>query len=122
MKKLLVGAVAALWMSLAATVAKAEPPAQAVPSRVEAMALLRSAHSTTEYHALALYFHQQQSELALQAQAEKQEWQRRSQNLVSLAAKYPRPVDSSRYRYEYFQSRADQAAQLAAHFDQLAIQ
>ena len=49
------------------------------------------------------YFRAQQTKYQRQAQEEKAEWERRSQNVTGPAAKYPRPVDSSRDRYEYFE-------------------
>lgn len=122
MKKVLVCAIAPLLVAVAVAVSTAEPSTQATLSATDVSTLLRTAHSPVQYHALALYFHQHQAELLLQAQAEKTEWQRRSQNVVGIAAKYPRPVDSARNRYEYFQYEADRAGQQAVHFDSLAAE
>jgi hypothetical protein len=120
MKKILVSAIASLLVTMATAAVQAEPSTQLVSSHAEVAALLRSAHSTTQYHVLAIYFHQQQTALDLEAQAEKAEWQSRSRNSAGMAAKYPRPADSSRFRYEYLKSKAETAARHAAHFEELA--
>jgi hypothetical protein len=82
--------------------------------------MMREARTVEQYHALADYFRSQQQRLELQAQAEKEEWQRRSQNVSGPAAKYPRPVDSSRNRYEYFSYEAQEMQRQAGHYDDLA--
>jgi len=89
----------------------AQPGAQLTKAQVKQLA--RDAHTPEQYGALARYFGQQ-------ADDEKKEWIRRSQNIVSVAAKYPRPVDSARYLYEYYTYEASEAGQLAAKYDQLA--
>jgi hypothetical protein len=55
-----------------------------------------------------------------QAAEEKKEWERRSQNVTSAAAKYPRPADSSRNLYEYYMYKASKAETLEAKYSQLA--
>ena len=89
-------------------------------SQAQVNQLVRDAHSTEQYKALADYFLDRQNKYLRQAADEKQEWVRRSQNVTVLAAKYPRPVDSSRYRYEYFTYKAAQAKELAERFGKLA--
>jgi len=64
--------------------------------------MARGAHTAQQYHVLAGYFRAQQQKFEREAQSEKQEWDRRSQNTSGLAQKYPRPVDSSKNRFEYF--------------------
>ena len=59
------------------------------------------AAQSSELRAQAAHFR----DLAAQ---EKLEWQRRSTNSSALGQKYPRPADSSRYRYEYFSLMASQ--------------
>jgi hypothetical protein len=88
-------------------------------SKGELHKLVREAHSTDQYRALAKYFRAQQIKFQQQAQAEKAEWERRSENVTSIAAKYPRPVDSSRNRYEYFTYEAAQMDQRASHYENL---
>jgi hypothetical protein len=82
--------------------------------------MMREARTADQYRTLADYFRSQQQHIELQAQAEKEEWQRRSQNVSGPAAKYPRPVDSSRNRYEYFSCEAQEMQRQAAHYDDLA--
>ena len=82
--------------------------------------LARDAHTPEQYSALAAYYGNQQKDYLQQAAEEKQEWIRRSQNIVSIAAKYPRPVDSARYLYEYYAYEAAQTGELAAKYAQLS--
>ena len=71
------------------------------------------------HDALAQYFRSQQLADEQQAQSEKTEWERRSQNVTGSAAKYPRPVDSSRNRYEYYAYEAQQMGQQAEYYEGL---
>jgi len=89
-------------------------------TQVQLKQLAHDAHTPEQYSALAGFYGQQQKSLLLQAAEEKQEWVRRSQNIVSVAAKYPRPVDSARYLYEYYSSKANEAGQLEAKYSALA--
>jgi hypothetical protein len=82
--------------------------------------MIRQAHTPQEYQVLAGYFRSRQQKFEQQAQAEKEEWQRRSQNVTGPAAKWPRPVDSSKNRYDYFTCQANQMAQQAARYESLA--
>jgi hypothetical protein len=94
----------------------------AVPNytKAELHKLVREAHSSEQYRALARYFRGQQTKYQQQAQEEKAEWERRSQNVTGLAAKYPRPVDSSRNRYEYFNYELGLMDSQASHYENLA--
>ncbi|HTB96916.1 MAG TPA: hypothetical protein VK716_07890 [Terracidiphilus sp.] len=89
-------------------------------SKEELHKLVREAHSVDQYRQLASYFRARQIKLQQQAQAERAEWQRRSQDISSVSMKYPRPVDSSRNRYEYFMYEAGQMDQEASHYENLA--
>ena len=82
--------------------------------------MMQDAHSAPQYQALAAYFRSRQGEFAQQAQSEKREWERRSQNVAGSAAKYPRPGDSSKNRYEYLTYEAQQMSQQAAHYESLS--
>jgi hypothetical protein len=104
---------------LAAGMACAESQSGTELSRADLQTMIRSAHSAQQYQALATYFRGRQQALEKQAQAEKAEWDRRSQVTASVAQKYPRPVDSSRNRYEYFTNQANQMGQQAAHYESL---
>jgi hypothetical protein len=74
-----------------------------------------------QYEVLAKYYRGRQVTFSDQAAQEKQEWFRRSQNVVLINAKYPRPVDSARYLYEYYADQAQRSDQLATKYEQLAI-
>jgi hypothetical protein len=82
--------------------------------------LTRDAHTPAQYSALAKVYGNQQNNYLQKAAEEKQLWIQRSQNIVSIAAKYPRPVDSARYLYEYYSTMAAESGQLAAKYDQLS--
>jgi hypothetical protein len=89
-------------------------------SKAELAQLRKEAHTQEQYRALAVYFDQRKSSFQEQANQEKKEWERRSQNVVGPAAKYPRPVDSARNLYEYYDYEADQAGILQAQYERLA--
>lgn len=82
--------------------------------------LAREAHTPDQYKALATYYEKRQKNYLQQAADEKQEWVRRSQITTSLYAKYPKPVDSARYLYEYYSEEASEAGALSAKYRQLA--
>jgi hypothetical protein len=82
--------------------------------------MLHEAHTPEQYNALAGYFAGRHDFYAQQASEEKAEWMRRSQNVMVVAAKYPRPVDSARNLYEYYSLKASEAADNEAKYRQLA--
>jgi len=84
--------------------------------------LTLAAHTPEQYKELSGYYAGLEGKFQRQAAEEKQEWQRRSQNVTVVAAKYPRPVDSSRYRYEYFTAKASEAGSMATKYAQMAAQ
>lgn len=81
--------------------------------------LTKSAHTNAQYKQLATYYHQEETIYRAKAADEKAERDRRAQINAALYQKYPRPVDSSEYRYEAFSVDADHAAAQAQHYDQL---
>jgi hypothetical protein len=89
-------------------------------TKAQAKQLIRDAHAPDQYRALAGYYGAQQSGYLQQAAEEEKEWMRRNQNIVSIAAKYPRPVDSARYLYEYYKYEASEAGKLAVKYDRLS--
>ena len=113
-------AIAAAVVLTAVTFSYAEPTSAPQFSKTELQRMMKEAHTPQQYKTLADYFKSQQQKYQQQAQSEKQEWDRRSQNVTGPAAKYPRPVDSSRNRYEYFAYEAQQMSHQAAHYDELA--
>jgi hypothetical protein len=82
--------------------------------------LLREAHSAVQYRLLASFYRDKEDKLLAEAKSEKQEWIRLSVNGQGVAAKYPRPADSSRIRYEYLTYEAAKMDRQAEHFDDLA--
>jgi len=96
-----------------------------LPSRRNGAISLRddqphTANTPADYKQLAGYYHQQEAKYRAEAAAEKAERDRRAQVNASVYQKYPRPVDSSQYRYESYTTDADQAALKAQHYEQLA--
>jgi hypothetical protein len=91
-------------------------------TRIEIKQMVREAHTPEQFSALASYYGVQQKHYLQQAAEEKEEWERRSQNVMVVAAKYPRPVDSARYLYEYYLTEATEAEGLATKYSQLATQ
>jgi hypothetical protein len=82
--------------------------------------MVRDAHTPEQYAALAGYYEMRQKDYLLKAAEAKQEWMRRSQNVMVVAAKYPRPVDSARYLCEYYTLMASEAGSYADKFARLA--
>jgi len=117
------GIVVSMAMGLAVAVAGIAQPTTAQVSnysQAEIRQMIHDAHTPQQYQTLAAYFRARQHDFEKKAHSEKTEWERRSQDVAGPAAKYPRPVDSSRNRYEYFAYEADQMAQKAAHFESLS--
>jgi hypothetical protein len=82
--------------------------------------LTKDAHTPAQYGVLAGYYGSQQKQYLAKAADEKQEWARRSANIMLTAAKYPRPVDSAHYLCDYYTYKAAEAGQLAAKYSQSA--
>ena len=113
-------ALAMTVVAVAAAPILAQPTDQHTYTKSEIKQMIRDAHSAQQYHKIAAYFEGRQQYFKQQAQSEKLEWERRSQNVTGPAAKYPRPVDSSRNRYEYFSYEVQQMALQAEHFESLS--
>ena len=90
-------------------------------TRAELRPQIQNAHTPQQYEALAGYFRQQQKSLQAKAAEEKVLWDARAQNVVASSNKYPRPVDSAHYLYEYYADGADRNGKLADHYQQLAL-
>jgi hypothetical protein len=89
-------------------------------SRRELKRLEQGAKTSAQFTVLAGYYRQREREFSAKAADQKIEWERRSQNVTGPSAKPPRPVDSARNLYEYYQYEADQAAKLAAQYEKSA--
>jgi hypothetical protein len=111
-------AIAAFTVS--AGLAHAQNSMNAGMSHAQLEQMLHSARTVEQYQMLAGYFHERQLVFEEKAQAEKVEWDRRSQITAASYQKYPRPADSSRNRYEYFTYEAQQMSDQAAHYESLS--
>jgi len=96
------------------------PEIRAHYTQAQVKQMTLTARTSTQYAALANYFGEQRSTYLQQAAEEKKEWERRSQNIVSTAAKYPRPVDSARNLYEYYMYKASEAGTFEAKYNRMA--
>jgi hypothetical protein len=83
-------------------------------------AMAKEARSPAQFGALAAGYAALQKEYLTKAAEEKQEWERRSAQIQLTAAKYPRPVDSAHYLYDYYTLMAQDAEQRSARYQQLA--
>lgn len=118
-KMQVLAAVAAI--AVTAGLAHAQNSMNAGMSHAQLEQMLRSAHTVEQYQMLANYFHARQLVFEEKAQSEKVELDRRSQVAAASYEKYPRPVDSSRNRYEYFMLEAKQMSDQAAHYESLSM-
>jgi hypothetical protein len=82
--------------------------------------LARSAHAPDQYRALATYYSERQKNYLQQAEKEKKEWEQMRQSTVSMAAKYPRPVDSARNAYESYMAKASESGALEEKYSRMA--
>ena len=107
-------------LAVSVNLAQSEPTNTPHYSKAQIKQMAQEAHTAQQYRALADYFRGQQQKFDQEAQSEKKEWERRSQNTTGLAQKYPRPVDSSKNRYEYFKYEAEDMNQQASRYESLA--
>jgi len=105
---------------MAAGIAVARADGSAHLTKPELQRMIRTANNQEQYLTLAHYFRAEQRRFEGEAQEERQEWIRRSANVTGVAAKYPRPVDSSKNRYEYFLYEAREMDRQAAHYEGLS--
>jgi hypothetical protein len=110
---------AVVFFAAVCQVGFAAAPLEQNLTKSEADRMAHTAKTPEQYHALASYFRAQQINYQQQADAEKAEWQRRESVPSALAMKYPRPVDSSRNRYEYFAYESGQMGEKAAYYEGL---
>jgi hypothetical protein len=110
--------VALAGIAPAQTTSSVANSSQITPAQAKSLA--KQANTPGQYRALASYYESQQKSYLAKAAEEKQEWARRSTNIVLTAAKYPRPVDSAHYLYDYYSYKAAEAAEFTTRFQQLA--
>lgn len=113
-------AVALAASVLAVSALNAQTDKSATYSHRDLKKMVQDAHTPEQYATLASYYRFRQQAFEQRAQSEMTEWARRSQCVFALANKYPRPVDSSRNRYEYFAYESRQMSQLADRYQRLA--
>lgn len=89
-------------------------------TQAEVKQLVQTAHAPEQYTALANYYRARQESYLQRAAEEKKEWERRSENVMGVLAKYPRPVDSARNLYEYYTYKASEAGTLVSKYQNLA--
>ena len=113
-------AIALAASVFAASAVNAQTYGSSTYSRGELKTMAHDAHTPEQYEALASYYRFRQQVFEQRAQSEMAEWIRRSQFVFATANKYPRPVDSSRNRYEYFAYESRQMSQLADRYERLS--
>lgn len=113
-------ACAFLACAAASVAVRAEPAGTQNMSRSDLRHMVQNARTSEDFLTLASYYRWRQQELEQQAQSEKMEWARRAMNPFLVAAKYPNPVDSSKYRFQYFSYEAQKMSAQAAHFEGLS--
>jgi hypothetical protein len=106
-----------LALAAGSVAARAQSSAPVKYSNAQLKQMRQEAHNTEQYEALASYFRTRQQDFEQKAQVEKAEWERRSQNVTSTAAKYPRPVDSAKNLYDYYTYEAQQMSQEVAFYE-----
>jgi len=89
-------------------------------SRAELSKLTHEARTWEQYQTLASYYRFRQQVFQQQAKLDLTEWARRSLYVTGPAAKYPRPVDSAKYRYQYFSYESEQMRLQADRYQRLA--
>jgi hypothetical protein len=89
-------------------------------TQAQLKAMAKEAHSPAQFGAVAGGYAALQKEYLTKAAEEKQEWERRSAQIQLTAAKYPRPVDSAHYLYDYYTLMAQDAQQRSSRYHQLA--
>jgi hypothetical protein len=82
--------------------------------------LKQEPHTSGQYQTLAHYYGERQKKSLQQAAEAKAEWERRSYNIMGVLAKYPRPVDSALYLYEYYTAKAEEFETLEAKYRNMA--
>ncbi|MGA3031635.1 MAG: hypothetical protein ABSD70_00015 [Terracidiphilus sp.] len=113
-------AVAALALAVTTGAARAATPQTQNLSHAELKQMIQNAHTAEDYLTLASYFRWRQQQFTQQAHDELAFWAQRSMNISLEAAKYPRPADSSRNRYDYFTYEAQQMGRKAAYYEGLS--
>jgi hypothetical protein len=82
--------------------------------------MVREAHTPEQYSDLADYYAIRQRMFKQKAREEMRLWAERNAMINPIYEKWPRPVDSARNLYEYYEYRAGECAKLEAKYSRLA--
>ena len=88
------------------------------PAQIHKMA--REARTVQQFTVLADYYQTRRRIFQRRAAEEMHLWAERNAVITPLSEKWPRPVDSSRNRYEYYEQMADESAALVERYNKLA--
>jgi hypothetical protein len=113
-------ALAVLAFAVASCTARAAAPQAQNLSHSELKTMMQNAHSTEDFLTLASYFRWREAQFDQKAHEELTFWAQRSMNVSLAAAKYPRPEDSAKNRYEYFVYESQKMSAQAARYENLA--
>jgi hypothetical protein len=118
MKGIIVGAILCfLGASTVGAQTTTTAAAKAHYTRAQLRSDMRNAKTPAEYNALRDYFSHAAELSRIKAAEEKQEWDRRKSY---PPRKYPSPVDSAHYLYDYYLQDAEMKTAKADHYQQLA--
>jgi len=114
--------VAAMFAPVLANAATRPASDQPQYTSVQIRRMAREAHTVEQYTQLIDYYQSQHRLYQRKAAEMMGEWARRNEVIAPLYEKYPRPVDSARNLYEYYQYEATQASAKVALYNRLADQ
>ena len=122
MKRFLVVLGIVMIAAIAADLSAAEKQSAEEPqySSAQIKKMVREAHSVEQYTVLADYYATRRRWYKRKAAEEMHLWAERSAVITSLSEKWPRPVDSARNLYDYYEYKANEAATLQARYSKLA--
>src|SRR5579863_2545034 len=82
--------------------------------------MAREAHTVQQFTVLADYYQTRRRMYQRKAAEEMHLWAERNAMITPLSEKWPRPVDSARNLYDYYEHMADESAALVEHYNKLA--
>jgi hypothetical protein len=121
--KRLFAAICMLMIAVTAASLRAEEkPATDQPEYTGAQIrrMVREAHTVEQYTILADYYATRQRMYKRKAAEEMHLWALRSEVVTPLSEKWPRPVDSARNLYDYYEYKVSESAKLEAQYSRMA--
>jgi hypothetical protein len=121
--KLLFAAICMLMIAVtAANLQAAENPVSDQPEYTGAQIrrMAREAHTVEQYTVLADYYATRQRMYKRKAAEEMHLWAERNAVINSVYEKWPRPVDSAKALYDYYEYKVGESAKLEAKYSRLA--